>query len=219
MSLLRRSIVAMWCVPASIPVMNHSRRARPRSGIVILWVVIGVTLAALLAIGALPLALEAHRQQAATRTAEMLWQVKLAILDSTTNARSFRPRVSRHPSRLSQLVYPISTSQQAACGTNFQNPHVTSWNAWGPFIGIHIDSTIGLVTPIGTAQNLLIRQPANVAIGVLVIRFPVVDEADAIRLDEFVDGADGSAAGTVRWAAPAGGTTALDYRIYADNIC
>jgi type II secretory pathway pseudopilin PulG len=190
---------------------------------VILWVAIGVTLAALLAIAALPIAIGAHQQRAIQRTAEILEQVRLATYDVAATNKAFRQRVGSNPGRLSQLVYPISSNNAAnfpdSCNTQYTNAQATNWTNWGPFLGFQLDASLGLPTPIGTADNTMIRNPALGGAGVLIVRFPNVDEADAIMLDQFADTATGIAAGAIQWTAPAGGVTTLDFRIIIDAAC
>jgi hypothetical protein len=178
---------------------------------------VGVTIVTVLLVAALPLVMHADRQRRVART------VRLATSDNSPGNRSFGDRIGSFPGRLSQLVYPIArndaTNHPDSCGVQYNNPNVSSWNSWGPFLGFQVDPDIGLPTPIGTANNNLVRDPPLGGAGDLIVVFPSVDEPDAILLDQMSDGATGSAAGVIRWSAPVSGTTTMEYRIAITAAC
>lgn len=184
---------------------------------------VGVTMVTVLLVAALPLVMHADRQRRVLRTAEILEEVRLATYNTAGSNKAFFQRVGSYPGRLAQLVYPIVRNDAAnypdSCNTPFSNPQVSGWDSWGPFLGFQVDPAIGLPTPIGTANNDLVRDPALGGSGDLIVVFPSVDEVDALLLDEFHDGATGSAAGAVQWSAPASGVTTMQYRIAITAAC
>jgi Tfp pilus assembly protein PilE len=113
-----------------------------------------------------------------------------------------------YPGKISELANVIvsnSTVTHNSCGSTgatvtFNNTATTSWNTSGPFVTFMI-STTGLVTPIGTIADSMVRSPLSASVGTLSLQIPSVETTDATNLDQIVDGGDGGSAGTVRWTA------------------
>lgn len=149
---------------------------------------------------------------------------RAATLLQTLDVRivEFRLRIAKYPGRLSHLAYPIKTSDLTSCGgsQNYGNPQVSNWVSWGPFTGYAISAGVGTQTPLGLADDLLVRVPASATIGVLKIVVSNADFEDVSLLDDVVDGGDGIAAGSIRWQAPAAdGSVVLEYAITTNNSC
>jgi hypothetical protein len=127
-----------------------------------------------------------------------------------------------YPGKISQLANAIaaaSTASHNSCGSgggvsNFTTTAVTSWNTSGPFVTFMINAG-GLVTPIGTIADSMVRTPATSGlVGTLALRMFAVDLDDAVMLDRVVDGGDSLLAGTVQWVANAGTPGTVDIRYF-----
>lgn len=136
---------------------------------------------------------------------------------------SFRTTVGANAGRLSQLSTPVGKGDDNSCGDAFTGGQTKGWDKGGPYINWVIDPAAGLRTPIGQAQDLMIRVPTKGggATGTLRITFPnTVTLADAQALDVYVDGVLDGASGVVQWTKQAGTDMAtVWYDVLIDGTC
>jgi hypothetical protein len=159
---------------------------------------------------------QADRLQNVQQTWTILERTRLALynVNAATTAPAFFQDVAVNAGKLSELTKPISTTDSTACSSGnkqlFKNPDVGGWN--GPYGGFTIDSTVGLVTPIGIGKNRLVRTPTGGGNGTLGIQFVGVDSADVTLLDAMFD--DGvRTTGVIQWTAPVNQLTTMTYLI------
>lgn len=130
-----------------------------------------------------------------------------ALLDEISDALygpgSFQDNVGANASRLSFLSAPIVNGDDDSCGTGYSGAERGDWADGGPYVNFVIDPSAGLATPVGQAQDLLVR--STVGGTFLQIIWPnTVTLVDAQALDAYVDGAVNANSGAVRWTAQAG---------------
>lgn len=159
-------------------------------------------------------------QKRVEETAALLQQLRDALYGPST---SFRSNVGANASRLSHLSTPIVNGDGDSCGGNYTGGERNNWPDGGPYINWVIDPAAGLRTPIGQADDLLIRVPLNGggSTGRLRIRFNnSVTLADAQALDLYVDGVVNGTSGVVQWSPQAGtDMAALFYDVLIDGTC
>ena len=137
----------------------------------------------------------------------------------------FRQVIQANASELSHLSSPLTASDNDSCGSVFSSAERNRWPNGGPFVNFVIDATSGMATPIGLANNALIRAPTTATTGVtnrLRITWTNASLADAEAFDLYVDGTAGWNAGTVQWTPQAGidgVVTTLYYDVVIDAIC
>lgn len=192
---------------------------------------VALAMVATVAIVTIPFVSLADRSDRVMETWEMLESVRLALYRTEPVAdtiRSFRQRVTVNAGRLSQLATPITSGNAAnamnSCGNQFLALQVTNWRTHGPFGKFWIDSSVGLITPIGTARDRMRRTPAGGGgpSGTLEILFITqVDSADVALMDEWFDGATGRTAGVIRWSTQAtnGILDSVRYFMTIDGNC
>jgi hypothetical protein len=193
-----------------------------RGGFGMLEIVILLGVAAVVGVLTVNIISQADRVARVSQTAEILDRVNIAIIEN--NGLGFQQRVGANPRLLSQLTNPIAVGDPNSCTTGNDVTVVANdrdnWSTWGPFNHFYIDATIGLVTPIGIANNTMVRLPTNKATGTLRIDFPSVDQQDLLLLDLLIDGTADAANGDLTWSTPAAdGTTSASYFIHIANTC
>lgn len=193
--------------------MRHSgSRDDLRPGFGLVEIVILLAVASVLVALTAPALIQANRLERARETAEILERTRIGL-------QRFRTRVGANPGAISELVINISTTGTNSCGNGFSGGQRNNWDDEGPYGGFHIEPTVGLVTPIGIADNALFRAPANGGAGVLVIVLQNVDIEDALALDVILDDGDGLAAGLWQWQAPVNEETTAGYLWAIDARC
>ena len=197
---------------------------RPTKAFSLLEVIVALTIILVLAAVTVPSLAGFARQARVEMAAEQLETVR----DALTGNNSFNDALDRNAGRLSELSQIIvknnasyATGTDDSCGDDFNNGAVNDWEDDGPFVNFQIDRATGMMTPIGRAEDSLTRIPNDNVTGVLRINFlNNVELADAVILDDIVDGGNGSAAGTVQWVLPASdGVVTMYYFVPIDNEC
>lgn len=214
---------------------------RMKRGFTLIEVVVGVTIAAVLA-AAFYFTFNTSsssqggddRSARAGAAAVALFDIASAIaaLETTNPPFSFLQTVGAYPSRLSQITTPITTADRNSCdrvtdaylGTAPPNPPVNPGytQGWkGPYyiVSFPLNGTVQLA-PGFLVQDDMIRIPgnpgnnpnANQKAGRLQIVFPSVALLDAQALDLAVDSTSSDSTGTVRFN-PALNPTAVAYEL------
>jgi prepilin-type N-terminal cleavage/methylation domain-containing protein len=111
---------------------------------------------------------------------------------------AFRNSVGRYPGFFTQLTTPISKSDRDSCESTFNNAHVNSWAANGPFVN-RLLSPGGIPISIGTAQDALVRESIGGNQATLSMFVDGVRLEDAREIDRRLDGDGSSTTGAVRW--------------------
>lgn len=199
-------------------------RLRHRAhGFTFVEIVVGVAVMAILAMSILPSLSASFERTEMEATVAMLGAVRDALFKPGTGSVAFYQRVGANAGKLSELTSAIVPADPAvsdnSCGNGFNFIQAARWRAAGPFLNVNVDTT-GLALPIGTAQNDLVRVPANGGPGVLEMNILSVKADDADLLDRLVDNGDGSASGSIRWTpVPVGGRTTVTFRIPINGAC
>jgi hypothetical protein len=120
--------------------------------------------------------------------------------------------MGKQVSSIAYLLAAVKNTDVNPCGAKY---NAGNWK--GPYIRFAYDSTVGLVTPMGTGSDNITRIQQS-AIWNLQITFPSVDLADVQLLDAVIDGSNGSTSGLVQWSTAAGITT-FKYTFPVDNTC
>lgn len=190
-------------------------------------VVVAAVLLAILSAVSMPYIVEFLDKQRAQTTADKLSALAsgVAAFNSAVHTGA-AATATTYPGKISELANVIitnSTVTHNSCGSaatgTFNAAALTSWNTSGPFVTFMI-STTGLVTPLGTVSDSMIRTPSSATVGTLALRMLGVDAGDAVDLDLIVDGGDGGSAGTVQWTTgTAAGTVDIKYFIPVGARC
>jgi hypothetical protein len=199
--------------------------SRNRDGFGLLAIIMFVAIIATLLALSIPALLRYNQVSRVRRTWQILDQIKMATSQITPAPAAtypvFRQRVGNNPGRLSQLVGPINsgdaTNYPDACGTTFKNSERDDSRLWGPFLSRGVTIGVGLATPMGVANDDLIRSQLG-GNWYLIVTITQADLSDIVMLDQY-DNNDGAAAGLIRWDNVAGSTARLLYLILSDNAC
>jgi len=173
-----------------------TRRRHTRTGFTLMEVAVAAVLVAVLAAATIPALSEFMRGRDAIATASTLSQIAAGIAQFKAAVTTGGSGSNTYPGFVSELTHPISTSQRNSCYGTFNATAVNRWLSNGPFVTFYIPPG-GLNTPLGVIQDSMVRAPNSATPGTLAIRM-LVDSADALRLDQVVDGGDGPIAGTLR---------------------
>lgn len=192
-------------------------------------VVVALAIVFILAAVALPQLAGYLDQKRIDDTVTQLVTVRDAISKAGGNA--FYEKVGRYPGRLSELDSTLIIGnntwvlgQDDSCGFAFAAGQRNAWNNNGPFVNFLIERGVGMITPIGMAEDSLTRNPYPPpnppGAGTLRITFinNVVLE-DALKLDETIEASNGQAVGTVQWLAPVNGRVTLYFFMPVGNAC
>ena len=200
---------------------DNARRVR-RAGFTLVEVIVALAVLLILAAVAIPQVGGYLDQKRIESTAAQLAIVRDALYLTGTG---FRQVIQANASELSHLSSPLTAVDDDSCGNAFSNAERNRWPNGGPFVNFVIDATAGMATPIGLANNALVRAPTTATTGVtnrLRITWTNASLADAEALDLHVDGTAGWNTGTVQWTPQAGTNgvvTTLYYDIVIDATC
>jgi prepilin-type N-terminal cleavage/methylation domain-containing protein len=194
-------------------------------GFTLIEVVVALAVILVLAAVAVPALTGFLDQKAVEASATQLATVRDALYNTAGGAIAFRQKVGKNAGRLSQLSDPIVASDPNyldACNAQYKNAQVTNWNNNGPFVNFDIDRAAGMGSPIGTADDFLLKNAVGAPAGnTLRIRFlNAVELGQADLLDQLVDASNGNAVGIVQWVLPAvDGKVTLYYFVMIDATC
>lgn len=179
-----------------------------RRGVALLAVAVALAVVAALAAVVVPVVAGHEQMVAATTTREMLQSLEFSITNaanSPNGAEGFRAAVgNRPPSRLSQLVVPITRNDNRCNGGGFGGGEVNGWAVASPYSVLYIAPGIGVQTPIGTIRDTVLPSSSpKVPNGQIGFVMDSVTSDDAQLLDLLVDGTSppDSAAGRLRYDA------------------
>jgi prepilin-type N-terminal cleavage/methylation domain-containing protein len=200
---------------------TQSRLSASNRGFTLVEVVVALFIVLVLAAVALPSLSGYLQQKRIEATVTQLTEVAIAF-STFNNAVG-----NTYPGRLSELSQTLIASNSSyatgtddSCGGVFTNGEKNQWDGSGPFVKFFIDRTSGMVTPIGQAADSLTRNPSGGGSGNLIINFiNSVELADAVLLDQTADGANGSAAGYVRWGAAVNGVVTMTVWVPIGTDC
>src|SRR5665213_4096201 len=122
------------------------------------------------------------------------------------------PRLHRavYPGAIHQLANAITTSDLVSCqDANMTTASISNWDASGPFVSIFIGMA-GLHTPMGTVNDSIEHNSKKDSI---FVGIPNADTALVTRMDDFVDGGDGGATGTIQYGSPSAGVVDMLYQV------
>src|SRR5512140_184696 len=141
--------------------MRRRRLLSPmRSGFGMLEIIILLAVASVVAVLTAAVLAQANQLQRVQETWTILERTRLAEFNSAAVAgTAFFQDIGRNPQLLSQLVIKIVNTDKNACGNSYTGAQTGAWN--GPYGGFTIDPAVGLPTPIGIGNNLLVRNPAT----------------------------------------------------------
>ena len=203
-------------------------RARAvRSGFALVEVVVALAVILILAAVAVPQLAGFLDQKRVEQAAAQLALVRDALYKSGAGSVAYYQTVMANAGRLSQLSTPITTSDRDSCGSTYSTAERDRWDDQGPYVNFLIDPVQGMATPLGQADDLLIRVPSTgggpptTQHRLQITWTNTVSLADAQALDLHVDGAAGWNAGTVQWTPQTGtnGVVTLHYFVVINNQC
>jgi prepilin-type N-terminal cleavage/methylation domain-containing protein len=200
--------------------MSVGARRRSRRGFTLVEVIVALAVILILAAVALP-QMAGYLDQRRIEEARAQLEIVRDALYNPATTTDFRSAVGNNAGRLSQLVYPLTSSDLDACNSSYTGGQRNDWPGGGPFVNFMIDPTSGMATPIGQAQDDIERVSVG---GTWVSRviFPnTVALADAQALDLLVDGTADYNAGMVRWTPQLGtdGVVTMYYHVPIDAQC
>lgn len=198
------------------------RSARP-AAFTLVEVIVALAVMLILAAVAVPQLTGYLDQKRVEEAAAQLAGVRDALYKAGAGDLAFYQTVGSNAGYLEELITPLAAGDLDSCQSLFTNAQRNSWSNGGPFLNYVITSS-GMATPIGQADNRLIRTPANGggSSGTLRITFTnTVSLSDAEALDLHVDGVAGWNAGTVQWTPQLGtdGVVTLHYFVVINGTC
>ena len=161
---------------------------RNRHAFSMVEVIVALLIMAALAAVIMPGVVRSMDRARVERSFEQLEGIAAAVID-------FENDVNRYPSTLTMLATAPVAGDDNSCGADLSNGQRGNWA--GPYIDRLVPAP-GIPVGIGTAATGLVRIPLSGQSALLLIVVNDVSEADALALDQMVDG-DGAGAGTVLW--------------------
>lgn len=121
-------------------------------------------------------------------------------LESIASAiAAFNSDIGEYPPTMSQLLNPLVAGDQDICGSNYNGGERNAWA--GPYITRDLP-TGGLPIGIGKVRDAFLVLTAAGGIDYLTIVADSVEAADALALDNRIDGDNSQGTGTIRWTNP-----------------
>lgn len=199
-----------------------ARPSRRLAGFTLVEVIVALAVLLILAAVAVPQLTGYLDQKRIEETARLMAQLRDALYKTGTTNTAFFQTVGSNAGALHQLSTALAGGDRDSCQSNFTLTQRANWGNGGPFLN-YVITTSGLATPIGLADDALIRVPANGGglTGTLRIRWNnTASLEDAQALDLYVDGTAGATAGTVEYAPQAGTDMAtVYYDVVIDGTC
>lgn len=166
-------------------------------GFTLVEVAVAAALMALLAAATLPSFIEYLEMRDAETTASYLSSMATGIASYESAVHTNGGTTNTYPRRVSYLTNQIATTDTNSCGARYSTVNtstlLSTYNAAAPFTNFYIPPA-GLQTPMGTIQDLLTRNPTTATVGTISINMNSIDSTDAIRLEQYIDGDDGTVA-------------------------
>lgn len=196
-----------------------------RQGFSLVEIAVALAIILILAAVALPNVAGYLDQKNVEATATQLATVRDALFGPAT---SFRTVMQTNASRLSFLDSALVNGDDDSCGNNYTNGERNRWDnvPGGPFMTYSSDRTVGMMTPIGLADDLLATIGASgTTPRYLRIQFQNQKLTSAEALEMIVDGTPDPNTGwnsnVVRWTPQAGvaGNVTLYYYVTIDGTC
>ncbi len=187
--------------------MAAERRCSSFPGFALFAAVILITVVAVLSAAVLVAFAGDNDRERIERTADVLHRL-VAAIDTSKSVTSFGANVSEWPSKLSQLVTPISNPGDKNCaGASITATHASNW--LGPYYLAPIPTTGYPIAAGFTANNGLLKVSATS----LAIVLPNVSLDDAKSLELFVEGKATGAGPVVVFSST--NPTTVQYRLSA----
>jgi type II secretory pathway pseudopilin PulG len=204
-------------------------RQRLLAGFTLVEVAVAAMLIALLAAVTSPYLVSYMDHQRAQTTADQLADLAKGIgaFNAVVKEGNAASTLNTYPGSLWQLdsiIVAANVVSHNSCGSTnnatfqFNATAVTAWTNNGPFVSYYIPRT-GLVTPLGTVEDSLVRSNHAAAVGTLALQMIGVDDDDAVMLDLIVDGGDGGTLGTLRYTAAVSGLRTVSYIVPVGAKC
>jgi prepilin-type N-terminal cleavage/methylation domain-containing protein len=200
-------------------------RPRSRKAFSLVEIAVALAIILILAAVALPNVTGYLDQKNVEATAAQLASVRDALYGPST---SFRTVIRKNASRLSFLDSALVNGDDDSCGSNYSGGDRGRWDdtPGGPFMTYSSDRTVGMMTPIGLADDLLTTVGASgTTPRYLRIQFQNQKLTTAQALEMTVDGTPDPNTGwnsnVVRWTPQAGilGEVTLYYFVTIDGTC
>ena len=201
--------------------------SRTRRGFTLIEVAVAAALLALLAAATVPVFVDYLDMRDAETTAKTLASIATGIASYETSVKTTTAAgTNTYPHKISMLANTIATTDSNSCGTAYGGTAtnlVTSFNAAFPYVSFYIPAG-GYQTPVGQVQDILTRVPATATVGRIEIVMPSIDSMDALRLERYIDGDDGSvtanrSGGTFRINSVSGNRMNVSYVVPAAAKC
>lgn len=177
---------------------RRSRPHRPRSGLTLVEILVGVAVAAILAAFVIPTVSGRLTDAAERREASDLTTLAQAI-------NTYHDQVGAWPSTLTQLVTQPSVGDLNICGGSLAAKDVNRW--LGPYVTMPIPST-GIVIGGSTISNTL-SEVTTSSPSVIQISLTNVSSATFTDIQNMLDNDASSTTGTIRWD----GSSVLTYNL------
>jgi prepilin-type N-terminal cleavage/methylation domain-containing protein len=198
------------------------RRRRRIAAFSLLEVMVALAIVAVIAAVTMPTLKSAMDRALVAETAIRLQALRDGIFNPAATGNAFFQQVGATPGRLHQLSQAIVSSDATSpnsCGGTFSNGQVTKWKASGPFVKYAVEAGVGLGTPMGQIDDVLIREPPNAAAGVIKLTIAEAEIDLVERLDLELNSGDGIDAGSVQWTPTTSSVTTMSYIVPVGNKC
>lgn len=126
-----------------------------------------------------------QKQKLIKQTAEELLTIGAAVQKFELTAN-----VATYPGKLSDLTNEITLTDATSCPTRTytaEGATVAKWRVGGPYLD-RVVPTTGLQLSVGVADNFLTRSSGVNLVGFLLVTVPNFEYADALALNDVVDG-------------------------------
>lgn len=162
---------------------------RKRFGFTLPEVLVTIAIIATLAAVLLPALTGQISKGDATRAAEDLKAVQIAVT-------AFVSDVRRYPGQLGHLTEPVTSGDYDALSSTYPEGLAAKWN--GPYLNKQLESNGTLKTTFGAFIQSDFSDSLVVSSTYLAVRFEPVSDADFARLDALIDDTANSSTGLLR---------------------